>query len=75
MEFEIYDFYSQSFYSHEEVDPELWSNDYTATLNFLISLNNINSAPIIVPKKLFISKDLNKDGAIQARIDFQKMCK
>lgn len=75
MEFEIFELHCHSFYSHEEVDPEKWNNDYTATLNFLISLNYINSAPIIVPKKLFISKDLNKDGAIQARIDFQKMCK
>lgn len=75
MEFEILDFVSESFYSHEEVDPEKWNDDYVTTLNYLILLNDINSAPIIVPKKLFISKDLNKNGAIQARIDFQKMCK
>lgn len=64
---------SENYYLPQEVNPEKWNNDYSCAFNNLISRYDINSAPVIIPKKLFIHKSLDRDGSIQARLDFERL--
>lgn len=63
---------NNNYYSHAEVDPIKWNLDYNQMYNLLLQNMNIHNAPITIPNHLFIMRDKNPNGALQAQIDFHK---